>query len=316
MKKVFSSLWEFQKQHFEIRLYGAVALLLTVLLIFNYSFDVEDSHIDTLDQLWLRWLVFFVYEAGPFLLTGIILYQFDKVVRFFTKPDFWLLWFLGFAVLAFDRSLHIWEFVRDWFPNPAYRIWFRSIDWTSSLLLTVLPVVLIYELVGRSSEHKWYGLIPSKFDPKPYLYLLLITGVFIGIGSFFGDIQAYYPRYRISDGQQFARYYDVNGWIPLVVFEISYASNFITVELFFRGLLIYAFVRYFGAYAVLPMTVAYCVLHFGKPLTESLSSIAGGYALGILALKNRNIWGGVILHIGVAWLMELFGFLQRWVQHS
>lgn len=316
MKKVFASLWEFQKDHFELRLYVSVGVLLVLLLVFNYTYDVEDSHIDLIEALSLRWFAYFLFEAIPFLATAMILYGFGKAERFFTQPGFWLMWFLGFAILAFDRSFHIRELVMEWFSGQPYRIWFRSIGWSSSLLFTVLPLVLIYELLDRSVEHRWYGLAPGTFDARPYLYLLLIAGVFIGVGSFFGDIQSYYPRYRISEGQQFARYYEVGQWVPLTLFELSYASNFITVELFFRGFLIYAFVRYFGAYAVLPMIVAYCVLHFGKPLTESISSVFGGYVLGILALKNRNIWGGVIIHIGVAWLMELFGFLQRWVQHS
>ena len=58
------------------------------------------------------------------------------------------------------------------------------------------------------------------------------------------------------------------------------------------------------------MIATYCFLHFGKPVTETLSSIIGGYILGIIALKNKNIWGGVMVHVGVAWSMELFGYLQ------
>jgi hypothetical protein len=316
LKKVFASLWTFQKQHFEMRLYSGIALLLLVLLVFNYTLDFEDSYIDKIEKLSLRWMAYFFYEGIPFLCAGLILYRFGKCERFIKRRGFWVVWALGFAILAFDRSLHIREYVQAWVPGPAYRIWFRSIGWSSSLLITVVPLMIIYEVMDRSGQHKWYGLAPGKFDVKPYLYLLLIAGVFIGIGSFFNDIQTYYPRYRISEGQQFARYYELSEWVPLTMFELSYASNFVTVELFFRGFLIYAFTRYFGNYAVLPMIVAYCVLHFGKPLTESLSSIVGGYALGILALQNRNIWGGVIIHIGVAWLMEVFGFLQRWVQYS
>jgi len=58
------------------------------------------------------------------------------------------------------------------------------------------------------------------------------------------------------------------------------------------------------------MVAAYAVLHFGKPLGESIGSIFGGYILGIIALYSRNIWGGVFVHGGIALLMEIFAFLQ------
>ncbi|MEM9340836.1 MAG: CPBP family intramembrane glutamic endopeptidase, partial [Bacteroidota bacterium] len=83
------------------------------------------------------------------------------------------------------------------------------------------------------------------------------------------------------------------------------------VELIFRGFLIFAFSRTLGSWAVLPMLTTYAFLHFGKPLGETISSIFGGYVLGIIAYNSRNIWGGIFIHLGVAWLMELFGWLQQ-----
>ena len=316
MKKVFVTLLSYHKQHFHLRLYGEILVLLIVLLVFNYTLDFEDSYIDSFRGSWIRVVWYFLYQGVPFLLTGWMLYRHHKSEKWFTSPQFWVLFVIGFLILSFDRSFFLGDAVRSFLPGSTIRIWYRCINWVSSFLTVAIPLMLLYELAEKNKLHRWYGFQIGKFDAKPYLYLLLIAGVFIGIGSFFGDLQSYYPRYRISAGQEFARYYDIPQFIPLFLFETSYASNFVTVELFFRGFLIYAFVRYFGTYAVLPMVVSYCVLHFGKPLTESLSSIIGGYALGILALNNRNIWGGVIIHVGVAWLMELFGFLQKVVQHS
>jgi hypothetical protein len=58
------------------------------------------------------------------------------------------------------------------------------------------------------------------------------------------------------------------------------------------------------------MVVVYAFLHFGKPAGETISSIFGGYILGILAFQSRNIFGGLIAHLGVAWGMEYFAYLQ------
>jgi len=54
-------------------------------------------------------------------------------------------------------------------------------------------------------------------------------------------------------------------------------------------------------------------LHFGKPIGEAISSIFGGYVLGVIALNTKSIVGGSIVHIGVAWLMELFAYLQHYI---
>ena len=59
------------------------------------------------------------------------------------------------------------------------------------------------------------------------------------------------------------------------------------------------------------MVVCYASLHFGKPLGETIGSIFGGYILGVLALQTRSIWGGIIVHVGVAWLMDLAALLQK-----
>jgi hypothetical protein len=59
------------------------------------------------------------------------------------------------------------------------------------------------------------------------------------------------------------------------------------------------------------MAAAYAVLHFGKPMGEAISSVFGGYILGIIALYGRNIWGGVFIHGGIAFLMEVLAFLRQ-----
>ena len=132
------------------------------------------------------------------------------------------------------------------------------------------------------------------------------------MGSFFSDLYTYYPRYARSGADNFLAH-NKNGeeWMTLILYEGVYGLDFISVELVFRGFPVLGFSRTLGGHAVLPMVVTYGFLHFGKPLTETVSSLFGGYVLGIIAHKNRNIWGGVFIHLGVAWAMELFGWLQR-----
>jgi len=96
-----------------------------------------------------------------------------------------------------------------------------------------------------------------------------------------------------------------HSWWTRILYEISYGIDFITIELFFRGFLVFAFVRYVGADAILPMAVFYCSIHFGKPLFECISSFLGGLLLGIVAYRTQTIVGGLVVHLGIAWLMEI-----------
>ena len=312
MKELFRFIKAYIKSNFDLRLYLAVGVLLIISLIFNYSLDFEDSYIDSYKGNPIRVLWFFLYEGIPFLLAAIIVSKFGAVPELWWKSkDFWTLFTVGFLILAMDRHFIMGELVWGYVPTSSKAFVYRVVNWLSGLLQLVLPLSLFYLLARRFSSVPFFGLTIRRFDPIPYLVLLLIAGVFIGVGSFFSDIQHYYPRYDARSGQAFADYFGLSQLAPLLIFEGAYGLDFISVELFFRGFLIYSMVRFFGPHVVLPMVVSYCFLHFGKPLTESVSSIFGGYILGIVALKNKNIWGGVMIHVGVAWLMELFGFLQK-----
>ncbi|MEM6642430.1 MAG: CPBP family intramembrane glutamic endopeptidase, partial [Bacteroidota bacterium] len=120
------------------------------------------------------------------------------------------------------------------------------------------------------------------------------------------------PRYLKSGADMYMKANpDIEEWWLVLIYELCYGSNFISVELIFRGFLIFSFTRTLGSYAVLPMVATYAFLHFGKPLGETISSVFGGYVLGILSYNSKSIWGGILIHLGVAWLMELFGWLHR-----
>ena len=79
----------------------------------------------------------------------------------------------------------------------------------------------------------------------------------------------------------------------------------------FRGFFVIGMVKIMGRHAIVPMAVIYCMLHFGKPMGEAISSIFGGYILGVIALRTQSIWGGIIVHMGISWLMELIAFIQK-----
>jgi membrane protease YdiL (CAAX protease family) len=52
------------------------------------------------------------------------------------------------------------------------------------------------------------------------------------------------------------------------------------------------------------------MIHFGKPLPETIGAILAGLALGALSIKSRSVYWGVAIHYAVAITMDL-GALYR-----
>ena len=310
MKKIFAYLKDYQKEHFDWKVYITILLFIAVCIAINYKLDFEDSVIDSYIGKPIKWVWMFLFQGGPFLVVCFILHIFGKSRDWLTSKNFWLKFTIGFSLLALDRSFYGFTSLATSLHKFDFPFVMRCISWSSSLILVVIPLLVLYQFLEKDEVKNWYGMSWKKFDLKPYLVLLGIAVVFIGIGSFAADIQKFYPIYNRSGAESFMQQHDVPEWSLVAIFELCYGSNFMSVELVFRGFLIFAFSRTLGGYAVLPMVATYAFLHFGKPMEETVSSIFGGYILGIISYNSRSIWGGIFIHMGVAWLMELFGWLQ------
>jgi membrane protease YdiL (CAAX protease family) len=70
--------------------------------------------------------------------------------------------------------------------------------------------------------------------------------------------------------------------------------------------MIFGFIKLLGKNAILPVATLYAVIHFGKPLPETISSFFGAYFLGIVAYSQKNIGIGILLHCVLAFAMEMF----------
>jgi len=86
--------------------------------------------------------------------------------------------------------------------------------------------------------------------------------------------------------------------------EVFYLAQFLAVEAFFRGYLLFTLERSFGWNACFIMTVPYCMIHWHKPPLECFAAIVAGVVLGGLALRFRSWYGGAFLHGLVAVTMD------------
>ena len=159
----------------------------------------------------------------------------------------------------------------------------------------VLPMVVLRFLPGqRIRDHH---ISPRGFVRHLWIYLLLFAAVLpaVVIASRTPSFRDTYPFYRLADRSAF----DFWTW------ELLYAAQFLSLEFFFRGFMLQGLRRALGANAIFVMIVPYCMIHYGKPLPETLGAIGAGLILGTLAMRTRSIWGGVLIHVGVALSMDL-----------
>jgi len=188
----------------------------------------------------------------------------------------------------------------------------QSTAWTKYLTiilqwpLKLLALLLFLRAAKNYGGEESLRAFRKHFPVKPYFLLLLMMVPLILFASTRPDFLQSYPKLQ--------QVYFINNisayqWPLYILFEICYGSDFISIELFFRGLLVIGIAKYVGKEAILPMAVFYCSIHFGKPLLECISSFAGGLILGILSYGSRSIGGGLMIHLGIAFLMEICGYL-------
>lgn len=307
MKKILSYFVDYHKSYFNFRLYAGVAFYITLLLVFNYTLDFEDSYIDTLPKN-LRLLGYFLYNCAAYYGILLIIWIFGKEKLKLTN-NFWIKSLLGFLILGIDNTYVSWfGVIREIAPAATVTFYNKLVVNSVGLLTMFLPLLILKQIFDRNDGHGIYGLTFSKVEWRPYWIMLLVMVPLIYASTYLPDFLDYYPTYKRTGGDRFAEYYNISENLAIAWYEAFYIGDFLFAELFFRGFLIIGMAKLLGKNAVLPMVAAYCLLHFGKPLGEAISSVFGGYILGIIALYSRNIWGGVFVHGGIAGLMELFAF--------
>ncbi len=307
MKKIWRYLSHHLKEDFSLRYYGCIALLLVMLLYFNYRFDFEDNTMERLNGVVKLVAYFAFYSSGYFI--ALLLLKFIKPsLSFFKSPTFWLYSFFGLIILSADSSMpYLQELI---YGNTQTKIsyWLYKVAVNGISFFTVLLPIYIFYFINDRKEKHFYGLNNQHTDLKPYWLLLTLMVPLLISASFLDGFQRQYPMYKLNLAYVVL---EVPEWITVVSYELAYGLDFITVELLFRGFFVIGMIKVLGRNAILPMAVVYCMLHFGKPAGEAISSIFGGYILGIIAFETRSIWGGIIVHMGIAWLMEIVAFLQK-----
>ena len=273
--------------------------MLTATLVFlNYSLKI-DSYISNRDSFLFsfiaRFTIFLIAFGIPYLLYAVISKR-----NYFVNYEFTILLIIAPAIFSLKVALNIPIHLTD--DIVMNNFWNHIFYWPILLLIVTLLLIVVWKMFDQNIP--LYGTGTKGMNWKPYWIMLLIMLPLVAAASTQPDFLAMYPKLnsitRHSSGVE---------WWQKLLFELSYGSDFIGIELFFRGFLVIAFMKWAGKDALLPMACFYCTIHFGKPLGECISSFFGGLILGIVVSNTRSIWGGLMVHLGIAWLMELGGYL-------
>ena len=274
------------------------ALVIAIGIFINYYHGLNRTIVTfSRPKQFISWYTIFLTAfSTPYLLLSL----FTKA-RFFAHRKFVLLLLLAPVLFAWKMAYTVrFSFTSHALEN-AY--WNAVVYWPFKLGVFVIALLAIWRVFDN--DRPFYGTGTQGFTAKPYAIMLLIMLPLIAAAATQPDFLLMYPKLKsiaYLSGHQHMGLYQL-------LYELSYGTDFVSIELFFRGFLVLAFARWAGKAAILPMAMFYCTIHFGKPLGECISSFFGGIILGVVTFHTRTIWGGLMVHLGIAWLMELGGYI-------
>lgn len=278
--------------------FGLSTIFIAVFIFVNYYFDLNGKIYEFGETgQYIGWYLVFLFAFGfPFLLFSLVGRQ-----NIFHNRGFLVLFLMAPAIfswkMVFSVDIHLSK------DHTQNEYWNQIIYWPFKVMVITLILVVIWKFTKE--KQPFYGTAIKDFSFRPYLLMLLIMVPLVAAASTQPDFLAMYPKLKsisfLSDKEN-------SEWYKLL-YELSYGSDFFTIELFFRGFLVLAFAKWVGKNAILPMALFYCTIHFGKPLGECISSYFGGLILGVVIYHTRTIFGGLLVHVGIAWMMELGGYL-------
>ncbi len=287
--------------------FGYAALI----IFLNYRYGIEPRILRNITGSLQRFTGFYLVYFCAFLIPYLVVIMLKGNRLTGLKPLLALI-ITAPAIFALKVSFSGLSPLTENSTNASWGTYYRIIlNLPSRLIVVIIPLLLIWWL--GQYEKPFFGATVKGFNWKPYLLMLLIMVPLISWASTQHDFLNTYPKMkRIA----FILPQSQAPWLQKLLFELSYGMDFITIELFFRGFLVLAFVRYAGQEAILPMAVFYCSIHFGKPLAECISSFFGGMILGIVVYRTGSITGGLIVHLGIAWMMEAGGYIGNILKHK
>ncbi len=185
----------------------------------------------------------------------------------------------------------------DYIGMSAYAYW----GFSSVFFRVLVPALIILFLLKESPRDYGFRIKGQLRHAPPYVAAYFFMVPFLYWASTQESFQTRYPFYSPAS----------EGGSTFWLYELFYGMQFIGVEAFFRGFMLFGLFKKFGYNALLIVAIPYVMIHFNKPITETLGALIAGVVLGYLALKSKSFFNGVLLHFGIAVTMDLFAIAQK-----
>jgi hypothetical protein len=279
--------------------------MIGLIIYFNYyhslEFNVVNAYKGWLGSFAGYYLIYFI----PFVIAYLLQLLFYKNLSFHKKKWFWIILFLAPAIFSFRVNFtFIKPFIRQIWEADEQLFWLHCSKWFIGIFAALVPVYIIWK-IKDSKIMSFYG--SNKLSAiKPYFILIACMIPLIALAATQPDFLKIYPRAKIVTGWEVHPKY-----LYYFLHEVFYSMDFITIEFFFRGFLVIGMIQVCGKHCIVPAACFYCCIHLGKPMGEAISSFAGGLLLGIISYNTKSIRGGLIVHLGIAWMMEVAGFIAH-----
>lgn len=209
---------------------------------------------------------------------------------YFARPSFY------HSNLAGDVERVLGMTQSPWRGLLPYYYWALS-STTLRLLIPAACIIFWFkEPLGDYGFQRW-----KRGHAKIYAGFYALMFPLLAAVSFLPSFQSKYPFYKAA----------ASSWQQFIAYELALGVQFAALEGFFRGFIIFALFKRFGYHAITIMTIPYCMIHFGKPLPETLGSIVAGFALGYMAIKSRSWLPGALLHWSIGLTLDVLVIMHR-----
>ena len=303
MTAIFKYIKDFYREAFNPYYFLLILLITGSLIYLNYWHGLEIYYINGGTNKWGHFAGYFLLYFTPFAAAFFLQPVFFKNCSYYKSPWFWAILFLAPAFFAFRVNFDFQEslFQKIW-GGDELQFWTHSLNWVVRVFVALIPVYIIWRIKDRNDQ-PFYGSKKLN-NNRPYLLMLLIMVPLIAVASTQKDFLAMYPKAKfLTDLDLHPKQ------VHYAIYELCYGFDFVSIEFFFRGFIILSLAKICGPRCIIPMACFYCTIHFGKPLGEAISSFWGGLLLGIVSFNTKSIRGGLMVHLGIAWLMELGGWI-------
>jgi len=221
-----------------------------------------------------------------------------SMIHYFGHYDFARAVFSDAGATEFVKKAD--KFIYGSFSNLRDLCYWATLVFVFYFIVPALTVKLIFK-----EQLSNYGLKLKGAFKDYYLYIFMLL-VMIPLVAYFSTTKSFQDRYpflSINNGDAL--------FPNLLIWELFYCLQFFALEFFFRGFVLFGLKNRFGFYSIFMMTIPYCMIHFGKPLPETIAAIIAGIVLGFLALKNKSVYLGFLIHISVGLGMDIAALYQK-----